>query len=416
MATGDPGGPILRFGVVGLGFAAVSTVPAIVRHPRLEIVAAADTDPLALERFRARFGGLETYERIEELCASPTVDAVYIATPTGLHAEQAILAADHGKHLIVEKPLAVSLDEADRLIAAVERNGVQLVVGHSQSFEPSIRAMRALVRGGELGRVRMISSWCFTDWLYRPRRPDELDETLGGGVVYRQGAHQLDIIRLIGGGLVRSVRATTGAWDRDRPGIGSYTAYLEFEDGAAATAVYSGYDGFQTTELTGVDEAGQPVREFTTGRSRLSVRPAGPAADEMALKRARGFAGAPPESAPGRVPSAGDEGSSSGSVRRTRHQAHFGLTVVSCEDGDIRQAPDGLLVYDEHGRRELPLPPDVSGRDLMVQELYDAVVLGVRPLHDGRWAKATLEVSLAIMASARERREIVLAHQIPVAD
>lgn len=393
----------MRFGVVGLGFAAVSTVAAIVRHPNMSIVAAADTDPVALERFCAHVGVSEAHARIDELCASPNVDAVYIATPTPLHAEHAILAARHGKHLIVEKPLAVTLEEADRLIAAVEHHGVRLVVGHSQSFEPPIRTMRALVRGGELGRVRMINSWCFTDWLYRPRRPDELDETAGGGVVYRQGAHQLDVIRLIGGGLVRSVRATTGAWDQDRPGIGSYTAYLELGDGTAATAVYSGYDGFQTTELTGVDEAGVPVQVVESGQSRRALRATDPTADELALKRARGFAGVSPE------PSAG-------SARRAPHQAHFGLTVVTCERGEIRQSPDGLLVYDEQGRRELPLPPDVTGRDLMVQELYDAVVLGVPPLHDGRWAKATLEVSLAIMASSSERCEILLQHQVPLAD
>jgi phthalate 4,5-cis-dihydrodiol dehydrogenase len=92
------------------------------------------------------------------------------------------------------------------------------------------------------------------------------------------------------------------------------------------------------------------------------------------------------------------------------------LTVVSCERGDIRQSPDGLLVYDERGQRELPLPAGVFGRELMVQELYDAIFAGVRPLHDGRWGKATLEVSLAIMASARERREVVLVHQTPVVD
>ena len=214
-------------------------------------------------------------------------------------------------------------------------------------------------------------------------------------------------------------RSTTGIWDRDRPGIGSYTAYLELEDGAAATAVYSGYDGFQTTELTGIDEAGEPVHTVGKGQSRRAVHAAGPAADELTLKRARGFAGTPPEladRAPDEVSPPAQVGSPAGTARRTRHQAHFGLTVVSCERGDIRQSPDGLLVYDERGRRELLLPPEVVGRDLMVQELYDAVALGVRPLHDGRWAKATLEVSLAIMASARERREILLAHQVPVTD
>jgi phthalate 4,5-cis-dihydrodiol dehydrogenase len=394
-----PNGPRLRFGIVGLGFAARSTAPAIARHPNSSITAVADTDPVARTRFGAELGISEAYARIEELCASPNVDAVYIATPTWLHAEQVAIAADHRKHVVVEKPLAVSLDEADRMLDAVERNRVRLVVGHSQSFEPPIRAMRALVRGGELGSLRMINSWCFTDWLYRPRRLDELDETVGGGVVHRQGAHQFDIIRLIGGGLVRSVRASTGVWDPDRPGIGSYVAYLELADGVTATAIYSGYDHFQTSELTHVGEAGERVDAALTGRARRQLRAAGPAVDELELKRSRGLAGAP-----GEPPSSAE------------YQAHFGLTIVSCERGDIRQSPGGLLVYDEGGRRELPLPAGVSGRDLMVQELYDAVFDGTRPLHDGRWAKATLEVSLAVMASAHEGREVVLAHQTPVMD
>jgi phthalate 4,5-cis-dihydrodiol dehydrogenase len=389
----------LRLGVVGLGLAARSAVPAIVRHPSVSITAAADTDLAALDRFCADLGVSEAYQRAEDLCVSPSVDAVYIATPTWLHAEQVMIAADHGKHVLVEKPIAVSLEEVDRIIAAVERNRVQLVVGHSQSFEPPIRVMRAVVRGGELGPLRMINTWYFTDWLYRPRRPDELDETVGGGVVHRQGAHQFDIIRLIGGGLVRSVRATTGAWDRDRPGIGSYTAFLELEDDASATAVYSGYDHFQTTELTHVGEAGERVDTVLAGRARQRLSAAGPAVDELALKRARGSGGAWGEPA-----------------TPAEHQAHFGLTVVSCERGDIRQSPGGLFVYDDRGRRELPLPAGVSGRDLMLQELHDAIFSGVLPLHDARWAKATLEVSLAVMASAHERREVVLAHQTPVLD
>jgi phthalate 4,5-cis-dihydrodiol dehydrogenase len=399
MAPADPSGPRLRFGIVGVGLAARSTVPAIVRHPRMSITAAADTDSVALDRFCADHGISESYERIEDLCASPNVDAVYIATPTWLHAEQVVIAADHRKHVIVEKPIAVSLEDADRMIAAVDRNRIQLVVGHAQSFEPPIREMRALVRGGALGPLRMINSWCFTDWLYRPRRPDELDDTVGGGVVHRQGAHQFDIIRLIGGGLVRSVRASTGRWDPDRPGIGSYAAYLDLANGVSATAVYSGYDHFHTTELTRVGEGGEHVDTVLAGRARQRLRAAGPSIDELELKRARGFEGGRGEPAP-----------------PTRYQSHFGLTVVSCERGDIRQSPDGLLVYDERGQRELPLPAGVVGRDLMVQELYDAIFAGMRPLHDGRWAKATLEVSLAIMASARDRREVVLAHQIPVAD
>ena len=89
----------------------------------------------------------------------------------------------------------------------------------------------------------------FTDFMYRPRRPDELDTARGGGVVFSQAAHQIDILRLLGGGQVTSVRAMTGAWDTDRNTEGAYSALLTFEDGLVATAVYSGYAHFDSDEF-----------------------------------------------------------------------------------------------------------------------------------------------------------------------
>jgi phthalate 4,5-cis-dihydrodiol dehydrogenase len=367
---------MLRFGVVGLGRAATATVPAIARHPNTTVVAAADTNPEVLERFQDQYPS-DVYGRIEELCQDPDVDAVYIATPTHLHTQHVLVAAAHGKHVIVEKPLAITLADADRMIDAVDKAGVQLIVGQSQSYEPPIRTMRELVRGGELGRLKMISGWYFNDWLYRPRLPGELDTSMGGGVVFRQGAHHFDIARLIGGGLVRSVRATCGVWDPARPTEGSYAAFLEFVDGAVATLVYSGYDHFHTVELTGQSEGGTKVDpaqlQHAATRKRLDE------AGDAALKRGASFGGSGVRS------------------EAPPYPAYFGLTVVSCERADIRQTPTGLTVYADRERREVQLPQGVAGRDLMVAELYDAVVHGAPALHTARWAKATLEVSLAVL-------------------
>jgi len=184
-------------------------IPALLKHPSIKITAAADTDPEPLEKFRDDFQAA-TFLSIEELCKSPNVDAIYIATPTQCHTEHALMALERRKHVVLEKPMALSLADADAMIAAAERRGVQLVVGHSHSFELPIRKIREIVRSGELGRLRMLHNWYFTDWLYRPRNAEELDTQLGGGVTFRQGSHQFDLLRLIGGGLVRSVRAMTG--------------------------------------------------------------------------------------------------------------------------------------------------------------------------------------------------------------
>ena len=95
-----------------------------------------------------------------------------------------------------------------------------------------------------------------------------------------------------------------------------------------------------------------------------------------------------------------------------RHQPFFGLNLVSCERGDIRQSPDGLYVYTEEGREEIPCPPfmDRAGE---LRRLYDAIIKGQAEMADGRWGKATLEVILAILESSRQCREITLAHQVP---
>jgi phthalate 4,5-cis-dihydrodiol dehydrogenase len=201
--------PILRVAIAGLGAAGCMMIPALLKYPSIKITAAADTDPAPLEKFREDFQA-QTFQSVEALCQSPNVDAIYIATPTQYHTEHALLALEHHKHVVLEKPMALSLADADAMIAAAERSGVQLVVGHSHSFEPPIRRIRELVRSGELGRLRMLHNWYFTDWLYRPRNAEELDTRLGGGVTFRQGSHQFDLLRLIGGGLVRSVRAMTG--------------------------------------------------------------------------------------------------------------------------------------------------------------------------------------------------------------
>jgi phthalate 4,5-cis-dihydrodiol dehydrogenase len=97
------------------------------------------------------------------------------------------------------------------------------------------------------------------------------------------------------------------------------------------------------------------------------------------------------------------------------HQPHFGLTLVSCERGDIRQSPDGLLVYSDKGREEIALPKDKSPRDLVIAEFADAIA-GKAVTHTGRWGLANLEVCTAAIESSRTGKEIELKHQVAVAN
>jgi phthalate 4,5-cis-dihydrodiol dehydrogenase len=393
----------LRVGVVGLGVAAGLVLPEIAAHPRVKITAGADPRPEAREAFASQFQA-ETYPDVEPLCASPNLDLVYIFTPNRLHAQHAVVAAEHGKQVILDKPLGLSLAEADQAIAAAERNGVRLLVGHTQSLDAPIRAMADLVGRGELGRLLMVNTWFYSDWLYRPRSLAELDPDQGEGLVMRQGPVQVDIVRMVGGGRVRSVRASATAIDPRRPINGSYVAFAAFEEGAAATLVYSGHAYFDTTELTfGVGLQGYPVAPDTHPRSRAQIRGFADLAAEDAYKDSTRFGGTRRGGAPD--PNA-------------RRHAFFGLTVASCEGGDIRQTPTGLVVYGPEGQRQIDVAAGAS-----YEQRYTTAELNLMlnawdsdaPLasHDGVWAKGTLEMCLAILESSRDGGEVILSHQKP---
>ena len=188
----------LRLGVLGLGRAFTLMVPSWRDDARVRLVAAYDPRLAAREAFAQTFGGTPLASA-EAVCADPAVEWVYVATPHPMHAEHVCLAASFGKHVLVEKPMALSLAEADRMIEACAQARTHLMVGHSHSFNAPVLLAHQMIASGQYGAVRMIHAMQYTDFLYRPRRPEELDTERGGGVVFSQAAHQVDVVRLLGG-------------------------------------------------------------------------------------------------------------------------------------------------------------------------------------------------------------------------
>ncbi len=369
-------------------------LPALAQDPRVSIAAACDAEGEALEVFVREFQ-TRPYGALEELCADPSIDVVYIATPHGAHGEHAVLAAEHGKHVVVEKPMALTLEDCDRMIAAAARNGVQLLVGYTHALSPAIQRMRDVIAGGELGPVRMVNTWNYNDWLYRYRPLHDLDERLGGGAVFNQVVHQIDMVRTLAGGAVRSVRAATGAWDPDRPTPASSLVFLEFDNGVVASMAHSGYDYFDIAEINlSVGESGEG-RAPDPGAARRALGQVKDHAEEVRLRIANRASEYRRALDPGGAP---------------HHQPHFGVVVASCEKGDLRPSGDSVVVYADDGRRELPLPPTgrPPGRAEFVDELYEAVVGSRPPVYDGHWGRASVEVCLAILESARMHREVQL--------
>ena len=123
----------LGLGVIGLGMAGAVMVRAAARHPGTVLTAAADPQPGPREAFGRDFNA-RTYADARALCEDPAVEVVYIATPHQFHAEHAVMAAERGKHVILEKPMALTLADCDKIIAAVERANVYLIVGHTHAL------------------------------------------------------------------------------------------------------------------------------------------------------------------------------------------------------------------------------------------------------------------------------------------
>lgn len=387
----------LRLGVAGLGIASEQVLPHLGSiADTVRLTAAADSNAGALRAFGARYPGVRLFESVEAMCACDDVDVVWISTPNQFHARHAVLAAGHGKHVVCEKPMATTVAECNEIVAAVAANDVRYVQGHSKIYYSPLRRMREVIKSGSLGRVTQINTWNFNDWLIRPRVEAEQRTDLGTGPVFRQGPHQVDVVRYLAGSPVATVRAVTARREAAARGTESdFTALLTFEDGAAATLVFNAQGYFDISELTwGIGESG--YRTIDTGRP--AVRHGAMSAEE---KRRFALEGDPY----GRGPGGGED------RRSLRRQPFFGITVVHCEGGALRQSPDGIYVYDRDGRREIACGAGTTRGVAELMELADSLAEDRRPFLDAAWGRATLEVCVAILESAAARREVELQYQ-----
>jgi phthalate 4,5-cis-dihydrodiol dehydrogenase len=247
----------------------------------------------------------------------------------------------------------------------------------------------------------MIHAVNYTDFLYRPRRREELVTQHGGGVIFSQAAHQVDVVRLLAGGRATGVRAQTGAWNQARPTEGAYAALLTFDNGAFASLTYSGYGRFDTDEFCGwIGESGRRRDPEQYGAARLELRHIASADEEEVLKARRTY---------GAITAA----PIGAATERPLHQ-HFGSVLVSCEHADLRPMADGVMIYADDKRWLDPLPAPKLPRAEVIDEFAEAILHGRAPLHSGAWGLATIEVCLTILQSARERKEIALTHQVGV--
>ncbi len=229
--------PVVRWGLIGCGDIAAKRVAAALRDApgsRLDAVSRRQADKA--EEFARRFGASRWHESWEGLIRSE-VDAVYIATPVDLHARMAVAAAEAGKHVLCEKPMALDVGECDRMLAAAEASGVKLGVAYYRHFYPILQRLKVLLQDGAIGAPVAVEADAFEAFDPGPDHPRrwivEKGQS-GGGPMFDFGCHRLEVLLNLFGS-VAEVRGVAARAALSRAVEDTAVAVLRFEPGPLAS-------------------------------------------------------------------------------------------------------------------------------------------------------------------------------------
>ena len=269
------------FGIIGTGTIAKIHAEAIALLPDARLAAVTDTDSGTARKFAAAHG-CAVEPGLDALLARADIDVVCVCVPSGLHAEIGVRAAKAGKHLVVEKPVDVTLEAAGRLIAAAREAGVALTVISQHRFDPGVIELKRLIDDGALGRLLLGEA--STKWYRTQKYYDSADWrgtwSMDGGSLLNQGVHYVDLLRWCMGP-VTEVSAVCATLAHDVEVEDTTLATVRFASGAVGTirSTTAAFPGFpQSLEITGtkgtaVIEDGQLVRVALAGAADGSAGP-----------------------------------------------------------------------------------------------------------------------------------------------
>lgn len=224
----------LRFGLIGCGRVAPRHAESVTQAPDATLVAVADVRASRAERFAKEYRAAP-YTDYRRLLERPDIDVVSICTPSGLHADMAIAAMQAGKHVVVEKPMALSLADADRMLQAAAETGRKLCVVLQNRYNPPMQDLRRVVDSGRLGRLLLGSA---TVRWYRPQEyyEDEWHGTwaMDGGALMNQSIHHIDALQWLMGAPA-SVFAYTATLAHRMEAEDVGVAVIRFRSGALGT-------------------------------------------------------------------------------------------------------------------------------------------------------------------------------------
>jgi predicted dehydrogenase len=336
----------MDLGFIGAGNITETHIRAALGIPGMRVAAIYGANPVKVADLTEQFGGTP-YKDFDAFLQHRPMQMVVIGSPSGLHATQGIAAAESGLHVLVEKPMDISTDRADTLIASAKRNSVKLGVIFQDRLQPDILRLKKWIDTGKLGKLILIDAR--VKW-YRP--PDYYSASRwrgtlsldGGGALINQGIHTVDLLLYLFGKVDRVQASTTTALHTIEA-EDTCVATLEFENGAlgtlqATTAAYPGYA--RTLEITGSE---------------------------------------------GTVLLAQD--------RITR----VDLRHPSADDGYPKEA-------DRNASASSPLVSDIRGHQRVIQDFVQAIETGVRPVCDGEQGRLSLSLVEEIYRAARAREAV----------
>jgi predicted dehydrogenase len=241
---------MLNFGLIGCGAMGRELGAAVAEHvAEAAVVAAFDPYRPNVERFCEESGAAPA-DSLEELLARADVGAVLVASPSNLHREQTIAAAEAGKHVFCEKPMALSLADCDTMIGACERAGVKLMVGQSTRLYPLSRRLLEIAHGGDLGRpLYAFASYFFPGFKERPSGVWHLDRSGSGGLLFHMAIHQIDLLQAVFGPAER-VQYLGGRYGEQVHDFDDVCSLLmRFREGTTATLASSGISPVTWSEM-----------------------------------------------------------------------------------------------------------------------------------------------------------------------
>jgi predicted dehydrogenase len=352
---------------VGCGAIGPTHAGAIRQIDDADLVAVADLLPERAKAVAEKFSVPKMYRNAQELLADAQVDVVCLCTPSGMHGTGAVDALRAGKHVIVEKPMEVSLAACDRMIAAERESGKTLAVISQHRFDAASMLVKELIDSGKLGKIILATAevkWWRTQGYYDSgdwRGTWAMD---GGGALMNQGVHTVDLIQWLVGG-ISSIYAQARTAAHERIEVEDTTvAALTFHNGALGTlvATTAAYDGL-------------PVRLDIFGTEGSAILEG----DRLKLVTLK-----------------------TGEIYASERAAAHALSVAKGGTASVK---------DEASHREAAAEPGAVWGDAhrgQIQDFIRAIRTGTKPLIDARSGRDPVEIILGVYESARTNKPVVL--------